>query len=933
MIELLSAISLNIISTIIYEKLDMLNYDKKVDKKLRRIITLSVSSTVMKFTNSLTMRERVSKDLIDLIVDDHNLSKLEIEKIFEDALNDFQYINHDSKQLTDIFLTKLLTKAFSDLELRTVLSEISSINTGLKVDTIVDQNKSLLTTNNVILVMVTEILELLKSPNNKIELLDSKANAIKNEVDSLVRHQSNNRSIPHEFVNYYEKPLFLESDNNIKLRDVYIVPKYIITDFPVRNSNLIRKDIVSFINDFVESKLIDKKYYTCLSQESRRINLLFVKGMPGNGKSSLFYHLSFKKLYDTTFLSNYRLYFIKFIDLFKEYGKIDCENPLADILNYAGQSSEELKNTVFILDGLDEICTVKGIDIELLCENLIESLSRYTNVKAIITTRLNYVNINQTNNRNVINIKLLGLNDEDKLEWIAKYFNLKSNNEFLKTKAISNVVYLSHLDDNNLVELLSIPLIFYMISATGIEINELNNIGELYDQVFFELFNRSYNDSITNTRQKHGVYKEISVENARRIAQVIAYEMYTTNRTLLPISNRKIQSVFNEITEDELKSKHKRRIEKLFLLTFFFKENEDIVEFAHKSIMEFFTAEYLINELLDSDSSIIKSIYDLIVKQPVSLEVLTFIKYKFRSDTCSKTKLDYDEFIEHFVSEIADFISKDITEQFSFLSIEKADDYLAFLRVVLYFGEDIFMCNTSNILLNDKSVVSMLKASLVDNIFNRNKLLQNNVIPFKLNGHEFLNEDFNGLSFVNSLFSNVFFINSSFSRAAFSNYEMTNCSFKHCLFQNTTFNNLRLINCKFEKTILELNIKNKLYFEACDFLDIEKFIIISKEENNDDVLMYKCTIDIYFVKRIIEYFVLKEPRIIIKQAPQLDSYILTLESYKFEKLRQEREFGQKNYRIDFKQQYEVNINEIGAYYLSSLNNNRIENPMFIFREE
>lgn len=694
----------------------------------------------------------------------------------------------------------------------------------------------------------SDISEIIKTTDSVYHLLQKIVNDNFNATQNVKRMFENSKFISSTYQEYFTRPLFLERKTKDKkvvtLNDVYIENKFMILDFEKQNSGKKYDGIIQFIKDFIMNNLKSTNYGTTYSFDSKHIKVLFIKGHPGSGKSSLFYYLAYLKSHDRNFLQDYKFYFVKLIELFDaNNGQLNVQDPLGDIQKQIGIDLHYYENVIIILDGLDEICVARNFDINEYCYNLIRSINRFSNLKIIITTRLNYVKITHNDNKNVFNIQLSNLDIYDLKKWVDKYFSIHSSFVEEKKLAERNIEYMKDNENNQMIEILAIPLLFYMIIVSKMDISKITSIGELYDYVFNELKERNYNEAEYDFKQKHGVTNRIPEKLARQIAVEISKEMYDKNTLLLKINSRDLQLALNRAysIEYNLSENDKKEIEKLFPITFFYKEALDVVEFAHKSIMEFFVAEKLYQLIEEFDGDIHSYINDFMLNPIITNEVLNFYFYFFSSRDSDKIIQRYSDILVEFkksICEKAYFSSKNVTYSFEMSKV--------IFKIYWYFARKIFFCKSDDIngFINEDIIRRYILGVLSINDSGSVALLDNSIIIWDFNKLWF--KDYN-FSYCNLEFSD--FSNSSFERCIFkcSNLNYANLNgliirsylqFVNCSMQYIKIRNIQLCN-EAEKErkqdkrnyILELRgvSLDGAEFENIDFRNINFVTIVSME--------------------------------------------------------------------------------------------------------
>lgn len=522
------------------------------------------------------------------------------------------------------------------------------------------------------------------------------------------------------------------------------------------------------------------------------------------------------------------------------------------MLKHLNIQNEDFDNTVLVLDGLDEICAARDINIYEYCANLINSTFRFNNFRIIITTRLNYINIKNEDNKNVLNIQLNNWEIEDLQNWTKEYFEVHKERKDLLQIAHDNINYLSRTDNKEMLAILAVPLIFYMITAIGLRLCNLKSIGQLYDKVFEELYARNYNENNNSAIQKSGIIKAIPRKVSRQIAMEIAYKMYEENELLLKVNSIELGQAINNALNCgenvEVDSLHKREIEKLFPITFFYKEVYDVVEFAHKSIMEFFCAEKIYQDFVLSNQNIASFIFKNMVEIPISVEIMQFFTYFY--DTRDKGINTY---------------KKDIIIEFEKI-IQGGDEWnrinkraygfeiskLVF-KIFWIFIKDILKCKIEDVnqILSNKYMKTYLIGIL--NIRNSNNLqfINNDVYSWNFRDCVFKGYNFNYVDMRHADFSNTMFIECSFT-----NSDLQACIFSNVIFKEfADFSYSNLCHSKFENidkvgkiymkytrvgdtVISNCNIKkwvfyNIIYMDKIKFMNVtlteEQFIMLQNE--------------------------------------------------------------------------------------------------------
>lgn len=638
-------------------------------------------------------------------------------------------------------------------------------------------------------------------------------------IDMINNMSRNSKDILNEYQNYFSKPLFLEKNmgdgKEAYLKDVYIENSFIMLDFNLKKES--KKGLFSFIDDFVNDKLLTTTYGTYYSESSKEIKVLFVKGQPGSGKSSLFYALAHYKTHDIHFLPNKYFYFVKLVECFSNSEEKGLINPLNRIMNYLNIKNPD-KNSVFVLDGLDEICTLKGFDSQSFCEQLIIECFKYK-CKCIITTRLNYINMPHTNNKNVISIQLHELSPSDLKEWMEKYFLIHKTLIEEKGIAEKNVDYLINNEDKTISNIFAVPLLFYMIIATSINIQKIDSIGQLYDKVFDELKSRRYNDNPIASFQTHSYSRLFREDMARRIAMEIAALMYKKTELLIKINSAELKDSFETISDEYmLDDKEKEEIEKLYPITFFYKQENDVVEFAHKSIMEYFAANYLYSQFISFNGTLTEYIEKFMLDPIITGEVMSFFIYFWR-------KKQHNEIVAHFCDKLMqDNFAEKVKQKNGINSCRaeyKYEDSYVFFKIYWFFLREVLLIDTKlirKIFFDDDNTRSFFYNILSVQILETSSFFDNSQFPW----------DFSRIDLNDASFHYCDLNKARFKYSHIENGEFMYCNLCDALFITDRLFICRFTNCSLNSAVFQADYKNKeknnrvkIEFMLCDLSHIE----------------------------------------------------------------------------------------------------------------
>lgn len=535
------------------------------------------------------------------------------------------------------------------------------------------------------------------------------------------------------FQKKYRKKLFLEDERvPIYLCDVYIEPRLVEKRLNGRkkekekNNEVINCDYaVEYINKFV------------LNSNDK---VLFIEGVAGAGKSSLLSKLS------TVMYSNDIFY-----KSLKDYLDIDSVQLKREIMKTFSLSESDY-NKVLFLDGLDEIWS--KIDPSEFGDDLNYFIER--DYKVVFTVRPGYVLYSSY--VNVIKLcELEVFGTKEKNDWIKKYKYLKKKN--LDDNVIKHIV-----EDTKFVEITSIPIMLYIISNRNIDLNDIVSIPQLYERVFDSL----KEDKGNKTKRK--------LENDYICAQRIAYLMQA--KGVLTLTKKELVSLM--AVDDSFYSSV--YMDKII-------EGEEVLEFVHKSIQEFFAAKWIYSQIRYN----VNDKYALILSDHIfSKELLVNLKFFLNDAPCNINVL----------------FSKFVCDGFPYYkdNICNWNQYKQYLKNIVI--NTINIC--SEILHSDIEIISCLEMQpffdIVEGINKiEKKIYEIRSIKFErcffrhifIRNYNFYNIVFDESLFKNCIFEYVTFIHCSFIL----NNEESEILFRNCQFNNVVFytkkNNINFENCTF----------------------------------------------------------------------------------------------------------------------------------------
>ena len=578
------------------------------------------------------------------------------------------------------------------------------------------------------------------------------------------------------FADLFVSPLIFEDKTNPKtLKDVFIWPEY-KTELVSSEQDDLQNIIQKFLDNNLKIYLYDKNIPKLKLEKD--YNLLIILGMGGMGKSSLLEKIAYdiKNRYIKVQAKN--IFFIKFSSMEYKY-----ENMLDNISCYLKIKKNMLKDSVIVLDAFDEY--VINIEhkqklLEMFCQEI-----QMLNCRCIITSRENY--INTKNLTNTLTLKLLTFNAIKRAEWLNRY-----NNE-LPLKIANGIRDYKDESDRYGEEFIGIPIILYMIVSNNIVISDYKSKFELYDALFGEnglWYKRIYDINHPALLAKNEVLYSFILK--------IAEKMFVENK--LSIRKDEIEEIIELIPVKE----DLEHIKNWYgIITYFRKNKLSEIEFAHKSIYEYYAANRMFvlleNVIYEkNDKNIYKILQSLLKKNAVSKEILDFL----------------DGFIEKNLQKIdEEKLKKIFNLTLNMNCILTQDVFLSFDEFY------IFLNNTINCLY--KALEKKNRVKCVDIINDQNCkyfsfFLRNAECNYLfLKRLDLSNKDCPRLLFKNADLEESNMSNSNFSYCDFSNANLQKCSFSNSNLHGAILSEADLCysdlrGCNLNNTIIK---KNKAKFQ------------------------------------------------------------------------------------------------------------------------
>lgn len=613
---------------------------------------------------------------------------------------------------------------------------------------------------------------------------------------------------------YYTIPLQADIEENKEtLRDLYIEPFFDIHEHNVKfekianeNGFIKPKNKTISIHSFLINYFINgNKFPDC----KENYNMLFILGQPGQGKTSMCYKFIYDYLEFSKGLPKIPLYFIKIRDLI---AKDFIERPFEEInkkLNSNIRFQEE--ECILLLDGLDEAYMSGGLKDEDL-SNLYDRLNKTSNgnkkLKIILTSRFNYLKIENPCVDGSLVIQIRELNDIQIKDYSLKFKHFYPDNKFVERidEILKNKKY------EPVKELLRQAVLIYFIAISDIDIDKKDSRSNIYNKLFETLTRRSWDKSgqlsYIKTDVKNNSFKY--EKYLREFIRNIAFEIYQSPFLYITLDKiKKLDSTkifIKKCFEIEHDSTDKiKDLSKYLLISFYFQEsnkkndNDTAIEFFHNSLWEYLVAEYIWEEYKK-----------LILQKDDDGDLIELSKeqcFDFLNNIIGQKKLT-----EEINSNLIKIIENEIfeTKEIIFNQTRKIFSELLKSDFLLEYSFN------NNSLTSREKTIELFK--LYWTIYYESNDFNNNYIIINYHLNEYLLDQNSEFWLFTNFYSLIF---NEVNLDLCDNNEFNNVILKGCFsifdFNHCKFNHLLIIFCSFNNTLLEGNNFNNVTFNKCHF--------------------------------------------------------------------------------------------------------------------
>ncbi len=442
------------------------------------------------------------------------------------------------------------------------------------------------------------------------------------ELEAYLNKNFGLLSIEESLSPYYEslKDLFnepvFEDESGMTLKDIYVDPDFSIyegclgTEAGTTPSATHAKEfrqredqpsLNQFLKQFVQDRIDSKLKHT-------HPRCLLMLGYPGQGKTSMLKKFLNEYLIEEN-LSKKKVFYFKLKNI--RNGRQLLGSPLNLLYDEACIDADvqlnrlDFNKSLLLLDGLDELYMKDNMrldDIEGICKELSREVERHPNLQVIITSRYGYVDLNRIRRESCLIVHIELFNLKQQLEWATKFAHFHKDT-WLTAQKIEVFSKSSERGGRFMTELLSQPILLQILSTLKGEMELSKGRAAIYNQLFTELLERKY-----SADGKLENFQQIEIDDLRALIRNIAFLIYQSGNGYITRSQLLQEPSVMQFLSKFPNADFQKNI-KGVLISFYFKENEthagaddgDVaIEFLHKSLQEYMTAEMMDCRMFDA---------------------------------------------------------------------------------------------------------------------------------------------------------------------------------------------------------------------------------------------------------------------------------------------------------------------------------------------
>ena len=675
------------------------------------------------------------------------------------------------------------------------LESLSGILTEILSKVIQQYLEDLVKNPNKLVLIISSLQQIGAGQDKTIEELKINLIHLKEAVEQLSKLQAlpstHVKDRYEEYRSAWNERMFLHRGPRrpkLLLSDVYQVPRY---DEDFTDPSAPWCNIHSHANTDLDQKLHD-------ALDAREENkMLLVLGQPGSGKSTLITYLLNKHTVNDT----RKIRVFRFRELGIEDWNIEPSKLPELILSHLSLSLDALRDSVLVLDGLDEV------PMSTNHKSFMEALYKYwcsfdgvKNFSLFITCRLSRIPSDDIEHMSYITIKLCSL-DSSQIDTFRSAYYLKTGENHTGFK----------LNTRN-KDALGIPIILYLVLASHIDIGNSSSMVDIYERLFSisdkenSLYYRPYDDGIITTSDS----EPIQIHNFCKEISTFIWECFPSEGTC---DSQSALSIWKRVSKNDQANIHDVLTEQYFIEG---AEHHEIY-FIHRSIYEYFVAVSLYDEIQNlckypvdrlfpffqgksaGDHNPLTRFAILIGLQYLGNypEISDYLLHMLKNSSNTVHLPWWDTFFQEFlIAGLADAVtSRNVG------GIKGIDEEQNRCFNILYLMQlsRAISCNYKYLALHDDQGKRILKHCIV--FFSRYLLIP--IIPDKLNGLPLNNMDLSEILLNNAILKSTNFTGSNLDYANLTNASLEKAIFDGASLKYASLKHANLAGASFKGCILK----------------------------------------------------------------------------------------------------------------------------------
>ena len=446
------------------------------------------------------------------------------------------------------------------------------------------------------------------------------------EKEATLKHC--NTTYEFKFIDYFFLEEEMPEDEGIcSLNNVFVEP--VMTGNPALS---LEKKLESWSADY------DR---TSSSRSDARYPVFLLYGKAGVGKSSYTAKIIYKNLFGKKWLS---------LELRSCAGQLKSDTAWESVKAIFGaDDNTAYKNSILILDGLDEVCVLyPDFDGKVFIENLQkENALRINSIKILITSREGYFrDIEYQSN---LLMDTIQWTEKQVGEWCEQYCKVHPSRKNWAEKFMGDYRELSEDDDRRAI--FCIPIILYLCCVREIDIGSESTVVGIYEKAFRTVGERRHSETADAEMQ---MKDEHTFAVNWQYTKELAFRIFLDGESPTVLGNDGIQDA-KEHTKKRF-GECEPELDRYFaLFPFASKKKEEGkpegMEFAHKTVTDYFTAVKLYEDYFDKaleQADPVKALWEGLWRAFRYKDIPTDIMRYLAQVIATRQKKQYDDYCMKF---------------------------------------------------------------------------------------------------------------------------------------------------------------------------------------------------------------------------------------------------------------------------------------------